>query len=213
MQEVVNSSNNEYFDPRHNMSSIAFGSGSGGGGSGGKNNVYCTANFIATVANKNDDSPSPSEEYLRPVDAVLWLPRDQAVVLLSEREADKILPILAAAEKSASATDMAQSDRPRFLNLNYLRLSHTDPSTSVSLKWSTVADFPTDLLVQLQLFSGETAYPTTAHQAALTALLSSGDGDKVKAAQSAALVLPVLRGLHFMVSRSDLEVICTRLNI
>jgi hypothetical protein len=170
--------------------------------------LYCTANYIDTIASsKNKDSPSPNEEYLRPVDAVLWLPGDQAVVLLSEREADKVFVILAAVDSGNHL------DTPRFLNLNYLRLSHTDPTAPVSLKWSTVSNFPTKSLVQLQLFNGETSYPTSAQKAALATLLSTGYRDKVKAAQSAALVLPVLRGLHFMVSRSDLEVICTRENL
>jgi hypothetical protein len=195
LRDVVNTS--RYIDWKHKINYISFAACNG---------VYSTANFIDTVA-YNDDNPSPNEEYLRPVDAVLWLPRVSSVVLLSEREADKVLPILAAAKKSIPSADVAKSDMPRFLNLNYLR-----PSTSVSLKWSTVSNFPTKSLVQLQLFNGETSYPTSAQKAELTALLAAGGRDNVKTAQSAALVLPVLRGLHFMISRSDLEMICTREN-
>jgi hypothetical protein len=54
--------------------------------------------------------------------------------------------------------------------------------------------------VTLQLFNGDTAYCTEEQKARLQQMMAS------PRAKLAALKIPVMRGLQFMVSHSDLEV-------
>eukprot|EP00981_Chlorochromonas_danica_P016036 scaffold15289_cov616-Ochromonas_danica.AAC.1 len=68
-------------------------------------------------ATKNQEAVK-LDNYLRPVDALLVFPEDHSVLLLSEREADRILSLQWRGGKSTSWW---------LLSMAYLRLAHTDP--------------------------------------------------------------------------------------
>ena len=160
------------------------------------NEIYCTQNFIKTLANSNY-----IEEFLRPVDVFLQF--KSMTLLLSEREADGVLPYM-----QAKNDGLAVFPRTRFIHLAYSKVS-LEGSTAMQSSpspWS-----PTNLISEainpaviatIQLFNGETTYCKQT-KAALVELLNTVES------RTAALLIPSFRGQELMISRSDLEDVCT----
>jgi hypothetical protein len=114
-------------------------------------NVFCTRNFLLTVRQTVNGS---IEEYLRPVDAMLYFPKKKTFLLLSEREADNILALLSV-PMSPTPTAPVQ-----FVHLTYLKLAHEKPESASHLLSRPFNDLDVTALVALQLFNGDTDYPT-----------------------------------------------------
>lgn len=163
--------------------------------------VFCTKNFMRTVsyppdtAHRDRDAPL-LDGYLRPVNGLLLSPVSKTILLLSEREADNILRL----QWQRGELLESGNGTPLLLNLAYLRLAHTNPTLFRKRFPSLHLAVPARALVSIQLFSGETKYSTEQQRAELVDMLAGNAH-----AHTAAMKLPGLRGLHFMLLRSDLE--------
>ena len=183
--------------------------------------IFCSTNYTKTVI---ENGKSGLQDHLRPVGTFLYFPREKTAVLLSEREADGVLRSLQNSEqtatnlrfmhiaycsgKGASASPL-DTQPPSALTTPSCTPSPSPPSSPSSKRPpqlpksinfdDTLVD-PT-IVASLQLFNGDTMYaPET--KTALQELLSTSD------AKMAALRLPDIRGVQFMLSRSDLEDVC-----
>ena len=181
---------NKYINPIHSLKSIPWSTVP----------VYCTANFIQTIHGNRSllNRGGFSEEYLRPVD--MFLHFKKVVLLISEREAKGIL--------SSMQTDVKRQNEPwpRLVHLSYAKEAlEMSPSGRSSMEGPTSyhpKPLGADFIAILQLFNGETSFGAKA-KAALKKLLSNTPSRK------AAQLIPKMRGLGFMLSRSDLEDVCT----
>ena len=163
--------------------------------------IFVTKAYAVTVADSQGMPLKDQSEFMRPLDAVVVFPNGD-VLLLSEWEADEVLPLLWKAASSSSA--------PFMVNFAYLRAAADASSSVIQMR---VPPAPTSsvprlavndrTMAGLQLLAGETMFKTQARKAAVQALAASS-----VAAKKAALQLVHLRGRQHMISRSDLELIC-----
>jgi hypothetical protein len=129
------------------------------------------------------------------------------VLLLSDREADAVVEAAWTAPRAAAAG----SPPPPLL------LHHAHARAEPAPAWLTLQARPggahcrggaaavdDDALARLQLYNGEKMLGGDARGRALEALLPTS------AARDAALLLPPMRGLGHLVSRSQLEDICLK---
>jgi hypothetical protein len=151
--------------------------------------IFCTRNFVHTV-----EGSYPLEQYLRPVDALLYFPSSKETVLLSEREADGVLTEL---WKGASMNDLNSRKNVKFINLDRAVAALYGASDQQE-------NIPEMTLTALLLFSGSTEFFTPNLNACLRELLPT------ISAKKAALEIPLFRGLGHCISRSDLEKICRK---
>ena len=180
---------NKYINPAHELKSISWSTVP----------VYCTANFVQTViGNLSSLSQGFIEEYLRPVDMLLHFKK--MVLLISEREANSIL--------SSMQTNINRQNQPwpRLVHLSYAKEAlEMSPADRPSMEGPTSylpKPLGANFISILQLFNGETSFGVKS-KAALKKLLSNNPSRK------AAQLIPRMRGLGFMLSRSDLEDVCT----
>lgn len=153
--------------------------------------VFCTFNFLHSVSTK------PYDYTLRPVNVGLVFPSGQ-VLLLSQRETDAFLPLfwatpstgVTATTRLVHLSSVSDRDRYHSLALPYNALSSTTPR----LAEETIAC--------MELFNGETSYPSTERRLALAAMLA------IEEASGAPRRLVELRGLDHMYEKSDLESVC-----
>ena len=83
--------------------------------------VYATRNFIETIVER---TPAPAlSDFLRPLDAALEFPSGE-LLLLSELEADRLLPIFWSLEQT-SPSKVGKLVGPRSVNLCYCRSDTT----------------------------------------------------------------------------------------
>ena len=153
--------------------------------------VYCSANFRESV---QDDVAL--NEYLRPVDAMLYFPGDQSVLLLSEFEADAVLELF------WRNADRRGHDIPLFVNLSCARdpAPGDAPRAVLQLPRNVDCAVPGAAMATMLLFNGETRFGPL--KSALAALLASGDA--VKAAKG----ILGMRGLQATFHRSNLDDVC-----
>ncbi|KAG2492072.1 hypothetical protein HYH03_009568 [Edaphochlamys debaryana] len=170
--------------------------------------VYATDNFLLTASSR----PSPLNEYLRPLDALLLFPGSAEALLISEREADRLLGALWQLRRRAAAS---RGGAPLLLSLCYLRdawASGAVPRLAVSLDTgATLAGSGTGLgatgaapasldaraLVSMQLFNGEASYARGAARREVRALMVG------RREEAEALV--GMRGKGVALPKSDLE--------
>ena len=147
--------------------------------------ISCTKNFANTV------SPSGQciQDYLRQAKFFLYFPklRGSHVILLSEREANGIISYL---QKMTDGVKDARS------------VHHLPYAKQRTFKGQAPGTIYATLISSLQLFNGETTYKGT-YKEALCKLLALDESRK------AALLIPDMRGQRLLVSRSDLEDVCT----
>jgi hypothetical protein len=98
------------------------------------------------------------------------------------------------------------------LNFSYLRLAETNPQRHArrrleQMAGQGVSKLPLPALVALQLFAGETTFATTGQKGILQQLVSP-PSDTHGLAKTAAIKLPIMRGLGFNICMSDLENAC-----
>ena len=161
-------------------------------------NVFATSNFIHACAGDNNTRFSVND-YFRAIDAYLVF-RDGAVLLLSERECDKVLEL---------SWTMPKSDTFTLVHWTYARKGPRTGSR-ISLQSPPPAaggshQVSGKVLAALDLLQGEVMFPDSDVMNSVVEMLSS---------HSAKLFAPLfcsMRGLGFRYSRSDLEVICTSL--
>jgi hypothetical protein len=144
-------------------------------------NILVTNNFIMTIKT----STAAIDEYFRPIDGFLYDTSSRRILLLSDREADQL------------------HFRTKVGTLAYTGCS-ADPEQTMTSVPASIATSLADCsqLVLMKLFNGCTAYETDLQKQCLKQILSA------HGAKEAAYLFPKLRGLHFMVERSDLDVIC-----
>lgn len=174
-------------------------------------NCYCTKNFAFALENEEKQL----ENYLRPVDAMLYFPASNEVVLLSEREADRVLTYM--------WQHSPQPFNAVFLNLTYLHAALSDRSTTEAeckimglrgvAHYADGEHFPPRVgseqyrqlaatCAALELFNGGVMFDSEEMKDALRQLL--GDVH----AQQVAMSFCSVRGLRFLFPRSDFEAIC-----
>ncbi|KAG2496793.1 hypothetical protein HYH03_005201 [Edaphochlamys debaryana] len=182
--------------------------------------VHGTSNFYAAAA---DPQPSPLNDYLRPVDALLLFPRLGQVLLLSEREADQLLGALWERRRQGDAagggagSGRSNAGAPLLLSLCYLRdawAAGAVPRLAVSLATgatlgagaagqggaaavSPMRFLDARALVSLQLFNGEVSFTAGAARQEVRVLMA--------ARREAAEALVEMRGKGVALPRSDLE--------
>jgi hypothetical protein len=162
--------------------------------------VYCSNNFVKTIKCRQTIY---LQQHLRVVDAFLYFPVEKTALLLSEREYDSVLKCLWVAEQSVANVQLAHLACCKHIELGLPRAVNAPPPYPSPLRCALFSEVRVDPTVSatLHLFNGETMYDKE-NKEALSDLLKS------KPAKIAALRIPELRGLHSMVSRSDLEEAC-----
>ena len=173
--------------------------------------VYCTANFVETVKQCNGAAVATKEDYLRLVRSLLVFEGEGGILLLSEREADGILSRL----HHRRATAAAEVGLPfHLVDMAYARLALTDPkrykamgSTALSHRLPALLSAHVHDFISVQLFGGDTAFPTKEQEAGLRRLLSNEElhSSRSGLTSKAALSMPRFRGLELSIQRSDLE--------
>jgi hypothetical protein len=161
-------------------------------------NIYCTKNFARPIKNSLFGLPRLNN-YLRPANAILCL--DTSLVLLSEREADCLLPIFWS-KKSL----LGNGNFRMLVNLASLeKYSHdSNPRCyQVPLSLCYGSTFPNSTLdeiciLALQVFNGEPKYGKRRDH--LPRLLHPPDSRKQN-----ALELVSVRGNGHLIPKSDLE--------
>lgn len=154
--------------------------------------VFCTENFLfATSVRRQLD------DYLRPVDAILVFPNGN-VLLLSEREADGVLRVLANGDGSIVP-------RPMLVHLSYtgsgadhepVRFARNPLMRAAAIS-RTVGE---TTLVAIWLFGGRTSIPVCSREVVKR---------QVKGAVLAVRHLVAMQGQSHMLPRSDLERLLT----
>ncbi|KAG2494611.1 hypothetical protein HYH03_007376 [Edaphochlamys debaryana] len=173
--------------------------------------IYATDNFLVTASPR----PSPLNEYLRPLDALVLFPGSGEALLISEREADRLLGALWQRRRHEAAHGGRGSAAPLLVSLCYLRdacASEAVPRLAVSLDTgTTLAGSGTGLgaagaapgsldaraLVSMQLFNGEASYARGAARREVRALMVG------RREEAEALV--GMRGKGVALPKSDLE--------
>ena len=167
--------------------------------------IFVTRAFVETVGDSQGAHLADLSEFMRPPDALVVFPSTE-VLLLSEWEADQVLPLL---WKCGGIPAFLRAHQPFVANLAYLREAADLkwPSSQVWLQVpaaSTVSPMLHDLTVAgLQLLAGETMFATETRKQSVRKLTA-----QTAASRKAALRLVALRGRQHMISRSDLELIC-----
>ena len=158
--------------------------------------IHGTENFFNACENKEIlNTRSSSNDYLRLIDSFLIF-RNGEILLVSEREADKILELT------------WNNKCPTFVlvNLTYTRKAYKTNTIKFQSPISTfnaafaVSD---NVIAALELFHGEVMYATDNRKKAVETILSAVSGKLL------APVFPAMRGLGFTYARSDLEKFCT----
>lgn len=162
-----------------------------------RDNVYCTKNFIMTVS-LPAEGPQYIEDLLRPVDAFIYFEDCNSILLLSEREADKILPLMWELRSRGAGRPV------RFMHLAYAKEAHKIATITSDSDFLSCFQEPIDamLITLLQLFNGETTYRGMLEEALKEILCT-------KEAKIAAKSLPYMRGLEHLLRGSKLEDLCT----
>eukprot|EP01034_Spumella_vulgaris_P044382 gene44382-55193_t len=159
--------------------------------------IDCTPNFVKTVLS---DGLHKQSDYLRIVEVCLYFTASKRVLLVSEREADAILTLMPSHRDQNSVQFIHLSDLLKEYN-TVNALSHNNIVTTANTQVSPLTAF------LLMLFNGETNFPPNSKCAsAMTATLKGK-----RAAQSAALKIPPLRGKSHLLKMSDLEATCKEL--
>ena len=158
-------------------------------------NIQGTHNFFLSCAGDSmDESKMSLNDYLRLVDFFLVFSNGD-VVLLSEREADKVLELT------------WRSNCPNFalMNLTYARKKEENGSC-VKFQCPAGRSFPVpcEVVTTLAFFQGLVMFAKEEEKTSLRSVLSE------RSAKTVAPMFCDMRGLGFSYSRSDLELICTQ---
>jgi hypothetical protein len=165
--------------------------------------IFMTTNFRKTVAS---DAHDQVDRYRRPIDAALIFPETKQIMLLSEREANGVLPYFWSHEIVASRQAATMAPRVLFVNYAYLRDSPCAMEVPLVLPqghspYAMLGDTGQSALAVLQLFMGETAYPSEERLRALQDFLHyKCDGNR----QELVDALVSSRGTVHTFTRSDL---------
>ena len=170
--------------------------------SGGK--VLLTKNFAVTLACAAGEEMN-MDDYLRPVDLLLLFPVTGTVLLLSEREADAIVPLFWRRDRSAKSSSSQLAHSVVLVNLCFARDAKDSAGVQATLQCPpqdsrAMYSLSDQTLAAVQLFNGETTFGTPARRKALRdQVLASGK------AKQAAQQLPGIRGQAFLLHYSHLE--------
>jgi hypothetical protein len=155
--------------------------------------VYCTTNFFHSIVIGN--KKGAISDYIRMVDAFLLFPEEPQVLLVSEREADRVLGWL-----WEYGDNTVQLVHLTYLHQLQAGEQHPLEALHPELDHSSMEDWINPVLASMELFNGTVTFQGPALQEAVTSLVSG--------AQSAAKQLVHLRGLSHMLEHSDLDEIC-----
>ena len=142
--------------------------------------IFCTRNFAYTVVHTSKSYIL--NNYLRPVDFLLIF-KNKEILLISEREANTILPALWGRKES---------------KVSLQHILYAEEGKQLSLHHSMGRKMPV-----LKLFNGETAFPIS----------TSGEIEKClpdEKAKNAAKMIVQLRGYQSMIPHSTLDDICAK---
>mmetsp|Transcript_37741 Transcript_37741/g.58711 ORF Transcript_37741/g.58711 Transcript_37741/m.58711 type:complete len:340 (-) Transcript_37741:34-1053(-) len=155
--------------------------------------ILCTMNFVSTIR-----APKDLGGFLRSVDAMLVFPNNDCL-LLSDREADALLALFWLRRQASILVDSV-----RFLSFPLYR-AYLDGDIPAPLMLPNECSLSDDIVAVLQMFMGETAYPTKARQRALTDFLQlDRRGQIAQTGRHAAMQLVKERGTLSAYERSDL---------
>lgn len=161
--------------------------------------IWCTANFVASVA------PKAVDQYLREVDALLCF-SDGSCLLVSDREAHCLLGVLwdtaprTPAQRTTNDPPTFPDVRPVFMNIVYARRQHTLQQAAATLATAgRSAALNPSQIASLKLWAGETQFEKDGCMRKLVPLAAR----RLKAAE----VMTQLRGTHVFLPCSDLEMI------
>jgi hypothetical protein len=200
--------------------------------------VHVPNNFALTTtgAVAAGGASHASSRYLRSPDGALYFPQSGALVLVSEREFDRLLACYWRRLRERGRAAAGAGGGPALVNVALLRAAmyalYADPprAPSVALalrapgprmaavgaqqgtspRSETVAVQRTHLamVVAVQLFGGETRFLTEPHREALRAMLRES-----AMAPAAARSIPLARGTLHLLDRSDLQAVVESLEI
>ena len=172
-----------------------------------KSGMFLTRNYVDTVTAPGRGGTADGEapcidlsQYLRPVDALVRF-GSETCLLLSEWEADQVLPLMRTAQRKGLLSSHVQ-----FVNMAYLvQSADSDVDLTPPLQVAGAEGCFTareHMIAGLQLFAGETMFKTPSRKEALHELLAD------PRAKTCALLLPEWRGRGHEISHSDLEAVC-----
>ncbi|KAJ1618864.1 hypothetical protein T492DRAFT_916482 [Pavlovales sp. CCMP2436] len=175
--------------------------------------VLVTANFATTT--QAAALLCASEQYLRAPDAVLIFPCG-LLVLVSERECDRLLPYYWAKKRLGRFTTGLALVNFAFIRAASEFAARRPPAQRHELLATLQLGYAllvlrTPLLREvagLQLFAGETRFPTEMHRAALRVMVGGS-----AAAANAASGIPSARGMLHLLDRSDMQDVLDALKI
>ena len=163
-------------------------------------NVYVTKNFFATVMSEHNNVVEELDEYLRLPD-VLLVYNSGDVLLVSEREAEKILELYQTMPWSSSSEAAAPQFRNRALVARAVKNAQSDVRLQLPPTGSS-SPCTDESRAAIDLFAGDTMFDAAAATALKSILLPDN------AAKNAAKELPAIRGRKHFMPRSTLERIC-----
>lgn len=184
--------------------------------------VHGTTNFFNAVLSQSGLPLSSFNHYLRLVDTFLVFPSRQ-VLLVSDREADELIALLwkHAGNKATTVTlchfsflRSALDGQVPGLTKNAMTLGHKWSESRMRLRWNVHTrsqECPSDTIMAIiQLFAGETMYPTQSRKDALKDILR-GPGATHGPPVADPEYLVDARGNSQSLAYSDLEAACREL--
>jgi hypothetical protein len=156
-------------------------------------NIYCSQNFVNTLATSISSGPRVLNNYLRPVNALLCVEKD--IILISEMELNNLLPYFWRGPALAS-----RNSRVRLMNFSFLETRRDTLPIPLSLHLDlSPSSSPQDLsILALQVFNGDPMYGN--RQSLLQTLLIEKDSGKKN-----AIELVSMRGKIHQFDKSDLD--------
>jgi hypothetical protein len=158
--------------------------------------VHCTLNYIETLVPSQHGNFS-FNKYLRPVDFCLIFP-DNSILLISDREADKILQIFWNKKVLTGQCLLPCS----IVNFSYFKdFGDNTPMQIPNEQFRSTSLIKIEkMITAVQLFDGQTMF--SSRKEILSDILSSPSQKKI------ALELVNMRGKSIWIHKSDLEDIC-----
>ena len=185
-----------------------------------ENRIFATTNFFVTVHS------GKLNNFLRIVDTFLYFVDSATVLLLSEQEADTALEMM-----RHELEDNLRSPKVVLLHLSFARAAVDKKFLGVSPGAMTLAaglspykampnkaifksKLPSQLLACLQLFAGETVFPSPDLQLAVKKIVEGNKDDALHADPPVeeASKLVQMRGYSHRLDYSDLERICNEIS-
>jgi hypothetical protein len=163
--------------------------------------VFCSQNFVNAVLDSDDKVPCPLDFYFRHADVFIAF-SDGRILLLSEREAEKVLEVYWTVEGRCVNQYHHLATMGRVFGASTVPLSLPKGNHAICCA---------SAVTSVQLFNGESCYNSEPQKKALKLILSGNDFQKLKRGETAIAAsqhILYTRGQSHMYDYSVLEDCC-----